>query len=167
MGPVAHEYRRAPGGGTTGFLTRTALLPTDPTRFAGPAATWWFAAAYLTLVNVRSLIHLVAPDGGAGSIATVDVAVAGGANIVAMFGQWGAVQVLLAALLWVLVLRYRGFVPLVLLACLVEPALRELAGVLKPLETVGTAPGAALNGVVVPVLAIACWLSLCPVRGRG
>ena len=145
----------------------TALLPAAPTRFEGPSFTWWFAAAYLTLVTVRSSIHLVAPDGGAGSIATVDVAVAGGANIVAMFGQWGAIQLLLAGLLWVLLLRYRGFVPLVLLAFLVEPALRELAGALKPLETVGTAPGAALNGMVVPVLAVAWWCSLCPVRARG
>ncbi|MDF1521835.1 MAG: hypothetical protein P1P87_03335 [Trueperaceae bacterium] len=114
---------------------------------------------------MRSLIHVFAPDGGAGSIATVDVAVAGGANIVAMFGQWGAIQLLLAALLWVLLLRYRGFVPLVLPAFLVEPALRELAGILKPLETLGIAPGAALNWMAVPVLAVAWWLSLCPVRG--
>jgi len=84
-----------------------------------------------------------------------------------MLGQWGAVQLLLAALLWVLLLRYRGFVPLVLLAFLVEPALRELAGVLKPLETIGTAPGAALNWMVVPVLAVAWWRSLCPMRERA
>lgn len=145
----------------------SALLPSTPTRFAGPAFTWWFAAAYLTLVTVRSLIHVFAPDGGAGSIATVDVAVAGGANIVAMFGQWGAIQLLLAALLWVLLLRYRGLVPLVLLVFLVEPALRELSGALKPLETIGTAPGAIGNELVVPVLAVAWWLSLCPVRERG
>ncbi len=145
----------------------SALLPSAPTRFAGPAFAWWFAVVYLTLVTVRSLIHLVAPDGGAGSIATVDVAVAGGANIVAMFGQWGAIQLLLAALLWVLLLRYRGFVPLVLLVFLVEPALRELSGALKPLETIGTAPGAIGNWLVVPVLAVAWWLSLCPVRERS
>ncbi len=141
-----------------------ALLPADPGRYAGPALARWFAAAYLVVVTVRSVIHVLAPDGGAGTIATVDLSVAGGANIVAMFGQWGAVQLLLALLLWVLLLRYRGLVPLVLLVLLVEPALRELAGALKPLETLGTAPGAALNGAVVPIVGAMLWLSLCPAR---
>lgn len=139
-----------------------ALLPTAPTRYDGPALAWWFAAAYLAVVTVRSVIHLLAPDGGAGSIATIDLSQAGSANVVAMFGQWGAVQLLLALLLWVLLLRYRGLVPLVLLVFLVEPGLRELAGRLKPLETLGTAPGAALNWAVVPVVGAMLWLSLCP-----
>jgi hypothetical protein len=45
-----------------------------------------------------------------------------------------------------------------------EPCLRGLAGHLKPITTVGTAPGAALNWVVLPVLAGLLWLSLCPAR---
>jgi hypothetical protein len=141
-----------------------ALLPAAPTRYDGPALAWWFAAAYLVVVTLRSLVHVLAPDGGAGTIATIDLSVAGAANVVAMFGQWGAIQLLLALLLWVLLLRYRGFVPLVLLVLLVEPGLRELAGRLKPIETLGTAPGAALNWVVVPVIGAMLWLSLCPAR---
>jgi hypothetical protein len=144
-----------------------ALLPAAPTGYAGPALAWWFAVAYLVVVTVRSVVHVLAPDGGAGSIATIDLSVAGGANIVALFGQWGAIQLLLALLLWVLLLRYRGLVPLVLLVFLVEPGLRELAGRLKPIETLGTAPGAALNWAVVPVVAVMLWLSLCPVRQAG
>ena len=140
------------------------LLPPAPTRFTGPLATWWFAAAYLMLVTARSVVHLVAPDGGAGSIATIDITVEGGTNVVALFGQWGAIQLLLAALLWLLLLRYRGFVPLVLLVLLLEPLLRAVAGHLKPLETLGTAPGAALNWAVVPVLAVMLWWSLCSER---
>ncbi len=143
------------------------LLPAVPDRFDGPPWTRWFAVAYLVIVTARSLVHLVAPDGGAQSIATVDVSVTGGANIVAMFGQWGAIQLLLALLLWTLLLRYRGFVPLVLLVFLVEPVVRDVAARLKPLETVGTAPGAALNWLVVPVLAVVLWLSFGPWRRRG
>ena len=100
---------------------RERLLPAAPGRYEGPALAGGFAVAYLGVVTVRSMIHLLAPDGGAGSIATVDLSVAGGENVVAMFGQWGALQLLLALLLWVLLLRYRGLVPLVLLAFLVEP----------------------------------------------
>jgi hypothetical protein len=41
-------------------------------------------------------VHIFAADGGANSIAGIAVDVEGGANIVAMFGQWGASQLLLA-----------------------------------------------------------------------
>jgi hypothetical protein len=147
-------------------LRLAALLPADPVRFDGPPAAWWFAAAYLTVITVRSLVHLLAPDGGAGTIATLDVSVDGGTNLVALFGQWGAIQLLLCVVLWVLLLRYRGLVPLVLFVLLLEPALRALSGHLKPIETLGTAPGAVLNGLVVPVLAVMLWMSLGPPRGR-
>jgi hypothetical protein len=35
-------------------------------------------------------------DDGAHSIATIDTSVAGGASIIAPFGQWGAIQLVLA-----------------------------------------------------------------------
>jgi hypothetical protein len=111
-------------------------------------------------------VHLLAADGGAHSIATMDIAVAGGSNIVAIFGQWGAVQLLLAILLWVLLLRWPGTVPLVLAVFVAEPCLRGLAGHLKPIVTAGTAPGAALNWVVLPLLALLLWMSLCPATLR-
>ena len=114
---------------------------------------WWGAVFYLVVITGRSLVHLLSQDGGATSIA--------------IFGQWGASQLLLAALLWVLLLRYRGLTPLVLLVFLVEPVLRSLSGHLKPLETVGTAPGAALNWLIVPVMGVLLWLSLCPARRKG
>ncbi len=80
----------------------------------------------------------------------------------ALFGQWGASQLLLAVLLWALLLRWRGTLPLVLVVFSAEPCLRGLAGHLKPLTTEGTPPGGALNWVVLPGLLILLWLSLCP-----
>lgn len=141
-----------------------ALLPANPAIASGPALAWWIAASYLCLITARSLIHVLAPDGGAQSIATIDVSVAGGSNIIAIFGQWGAIQLLLALLLWVLLLRYRGLVPLVLLVFMLEPTLRALVGYLKPVITEGVAPGAAYNWMVLPVLAAAFFFSLCPSR---
>jgi hypothetical protein len=143
------------------------VLPRDPNTYRGPALAFWITAAYLVLITVRSVIHLVSPDGGAESIATIDTSVEGGANIIAIFGQWGAIQLLLAALLWVLVLRYRGLLPLALLVLAVEPLLRELAGALKPVETMGTAPGAALNTAAAVLVALTFLLSLCPAQPRG
>lgn len=140
-----------------------ALIPADAAAFHGPRLAFWGAATWLVVITVRSLIHMLLPDGGAHSIATIDIAVAGGSNIVALFGQWGASQLLLALLLWVLLLRYRGLVPLVLAVFTAEPCLRGLAGHLKPITTMGTAPGVDLNWVVLPALAVLLWMSLCPV----
>ncbi len=138
------------------------LLPRDAAEYRGPMLALWFAVAFLVVITMRRLIHLLAPDGGAHSIATIDTSVAGGSNIIAVFGQWGAIQLLLAALLWVLLVRCRGLAPLVLLVFLIEPFMRGIAGHLKPLETVGTAPGAELNWWVVPVMAVTLWVSICP-----
>jgi hypothetical protein len=143
------------------------LLPAQPLRFAGPALASRLTVLYLSIVTVRSLIHLLLPDGGAHSIATIDTSGTTGANIIAMFGQWGAIQLLLAGLLWVLILRYPGFIPLALLVFALEPFARGLAGYLKPVVTVGTAPGAALNWVAAPVLLVTLWLSLCPAAPRA
>ena len=73
---------------------------------------------------------------------------------------------LLAGLLWLLILRYPGFISLALLVLAIEPFARGLAGHLKPVVTVAIAPGAALNWVVAPVLLALLWLSLCPASSR-
>lgn len=141
------------------------LLPERPAEFSGLRVARWIAFLYLLVITTRSGIHLFWPDGGAHSIATIDIAVPGGRNIVALFGQWGAIQLLLAGLLWVLLIRYPGLTPLVLCVFLTEPFLRGLAGHLKPIETVGVAPGAALNWFIVPIFGLALYLSLCPAQG--
>ncbi len=98
---------------------------------------------------------------------TIDLDVEGAGNIVAIFGQWGAIQLLLALVLVTLLLRYRGLTPFIALALAVEPLLRMLAGALKPIETLGTAPGAALNEYMGVIMLFVLWLSLCPVRSRA
>ena len=143
------------------------LLPADPGHYAGPLLAVWILGAYLLVIVARSLVHLFAPDGGASSIATIDLDVEGAGNIVAIFGQWGAIQLLLALVLVTLLLRYRGLTPFIALALAVEPLLRMLAGALKPIETLGTAPGAALNEYMGFIMVIVLWLSLCPVRSRA
>lgn len=151
----------------TSWMPRPAvLLPSDPTRFGGPAIATWITTILLVVITARSLVHLFLPDGGAHSIATIDTSVAGGDNIVAIFGQWGASQLLLVGALWVLRLRYRGLIPFILCVLLLEPILRAISGHLKPIVTLGTAPGAALNGYAVPVVALTLYLALCTSEER-
>jgi hypothetical protein len=149
------------------WVPKTAqLLPRDPGIYVGPGLPYGVAILILVGITARSLIHVFLPDGGAHSIATIDISVAGGPNIIGLFGQWGAIQLLLAGLLWVLLIRYPGTLPLVLCVFAAEPLLRSLAGYLKPIETVGTAPGSAFNYALTPIVLTALYLALCPGRAK-
>ena len=136
------------------------VLPKDPSIFDGFRTVRIITGLFLLLGLVRSCIHLFSSDGGASSIAGVDTTVTGGDNIIAIFHQWGAIQLLLALLLSLLFLRYPGFTPLVLLTLALDPILRWIAGRMLPLTTVGTPPGESLNWVAFFLLAVAFLCSL-------
>lgn len=142
------------------------ILPKDPSSFNGFTSIRILTALYLFVAVVRSCIHLFAEDGGAESIAGVDTSVAGGENIIAIFHQWGAIQLILALLLSLLFLRYPGFTPLILITLAVDPILRWIAGRMLPLTTVGTPPGESLNWVAFVSLVVLFVLSLGEKRRR-
>jgi hypothetical protein len=122
------------------------LLPNNPTSFEGFRAIRIVTAIYLLVMVVRSCIHLFAADGGAQSIAGIDTSVEGGDNIIAIFHQWGAIQLILAVLLFVLFFRYPGLTPLILLTLALDPVMRFIAGQMMSVTSTGTPPGEALNG---------------------
>ena len=131
------------------------VLPSNTAAFNGFPAIRWLTVPFLVVVIVRSCVHLFSADGGAQSIAGIDIAVEGGNNIVALFHQWGAIQLILALVLAVLFARYPGLTSLVLLALVADPVLRDIAGQIMPVTSTTTPPGAALNApVFVAVLAL-------------
>ena len=136
------------------------LLPNNPTKFEGFRAVRIVTAIYLLVMVVRSCIHLFAADGGAQSIAGIDTSVEGGNNIIAIFHQWGAIQLILAVLLFVLFFRYPGFTPLILLTLALDPVMRFIAGQMMSLTSIGTPPGEALNGAAFCLLALLLIASL-------
>ena len=136
------------------------LLPKNPTKFEGFRAVRIVTAIYLLVMVVRSCIHLFAADGGAQSIAGIDTSVEGGNNIIAIFHQWGAIQLILAVLLFVLFFRYPGFTPLILLTLALDPVMRFIAGQMMSLTSTGTPPGEALNGAAFCLLALLLIASL-------
>jgi hypothetical protein len=136
------------------------LLPNIPTKFEGFRAVRIVTAIYLLVMVVRSCIHLFAADGGAHSIAGIDTSVEGGDNIIAIFHQWGAIQLILAVLLFVLFFRYPGFTPLILLTLVLDPVMRFIAGQMMSLTSTGTPPGEALNGAAFYLLALLLTASL-------
>ena len=92
------------------------LVPTETASYRGPRFVLYFLAAYNAVGTVRSLIHVCAPDSGARTIATMDVHGKSGRNVVAMLGQWGGAQLLMAGLIWIVLWRYRGLAPLMIAA---------------------------------------------------
>jgi hypothetical protein len=128
------------------------IFPKDLSRFDGPQFVRIAAALILCVMVVRSCIHLFTSDGGAQRIATIDTSIEGGNNIIAIFHQWGATQLVSAVLLVVLFVRYPGFTPLILLTMALETVMRFVASRVKAVTTIGTAPGAAFNGVAFVVV---------------
>ena len=138
----------------------TAILPDDARAYRGDGWVPRFLVLFSVIMTARSVIHIARHDGGAATIAGVDIDVEGGQNLVAIFAQWGLVQLLNAAIGWIVVTRYRGLIPLILLVSLMENIGRILIGRRKPLKVAKPPPGAYGSLIIVPVLLVAFWRSL-------
>jgi hypothetical protein len=120
-----------------------------------PIAKWLFAA--MTVFTVaRSLAHIFLPDGGAQSIATIALntfSPTASTVIIGMFAYWGLSQLLFGLLFALVLWRYQSLIPLMSLFIFVEWTGRLLLGFYKPIETVGTAPG-AIGNMILPAVAL-------------
>ena len=116
--------------------------------------------AIAIISTVRSCIHLFAPDGGAGSIAGMDLSVAGSGGIVFAFALWGSAQLIYALVQLVVAFRYRSLVPLMYVLLILETLLRMLVGRMKPVTFAHTPPGAIANYVILPLGALMLAMSL-------
>lgn len=138
------------------------LLPDRIDRYDGhPLAVWLFVP--ITVVTIgRSLVHVFKADGGAQSIATIplDAMTSGGAEaVVTLFALWGLSQLLIGLFYFVVLLRYRGLIPLMALAMLVEYLGRMLIGMAKPIPSLETPPGVIGNYLMILLASVMLGLS--------
>jgi hypothetical protein len=110
-----------------------------------------FFILFLVVETVRSVLHMLLPDGGASSIAGINTSGTDGSNLIAIFGQWGTTQLVLAVLYWILFLYDETFMTLIFGLFALEYFLRIVEGLIKPLESSKTPPGAILSYVVLPL----------------
>jgi hypothetical protein len=130
------------------------LLPAQANNvIGGSRLPFYFFVLIAAIGLVRSCIHILAPDGGAGSIAGMDLAVSGANEVVFAFALWGSAQLVYALLQWVVILRYRSLVPLMWAVQFLETLLRMLVPRLKPVTFAHTPPGAYQNYIYL-VLAL-------------
>ncbi len=142
------------------------LLPHVSEDYEGPAIALYFLVLITLISTVRSLIHMLAPAGGAQSIAGLAIDVEGGQNLLAIFGQWGASQLILAIFYWLATLRYRFLVPFMLAVVFLEQVLRFAVGQLKPVVVSAPPPGEIGTYVLLPLALLALLLSLKPAPNR-
>jgi len=129
-------------------------------RYKGNKIALWVFTILAIVSTGRSIIHFLAPDGGAGSIAGLDLT-QGAENIIFVFGLWGLSQLLYALIQLLVAFRYRSLIPLFYLILFFEIIGRMAVGVMKhPILLHGTPPGGIANYVLLPIVLIMFILSI-------
>jgi len=103
------------------------LPPSTNADYRGSTLAAWFLMLAAVLEFLPGCIHYFLPDGGAGVIAGLDLT-QNGYIIIATFAWFGAVQIPMAILLFVIGLRYRTLVPLGLLILILSRSLMAIDG---------------------------------------
>lgn len=121
----------------------------------------FYIITFITIV--RSLIHILAPDGGAQSIATISLdtySVESANTVIFMFGLWGISQLLLGILFLIITIRYKALIPLMYLFIFTEYTLRLILGFFKPITLTGVAPGGIGNYMFIILSILLFMLSM-------
>jgi hypothetical protein len=132
-------------------------------NYRGNKAPMYLFYLVTAFTVVRSIIHLVSPDGGAQSIATIPLHLYeknASDTIIHMFAQWGLSQLLLGIFYIVVLINYKSLIPLMYLFLVIEYSTRLLLGFYKPFELEGHAPGGIGNYFLVPLFILMFILSL-------
>ncbi len=102
---------------------------------------------FLLLMTWRSIIHMSFEEFGLHDIANVKV-LSGNTDpmplIYAFFSAWGLIQLIFCAFAWIVVIRYKSLIPLMILAFLVEWSVRVFNSspiVNDPIYSDGITPG--------------------------
>jgi hypothetical protein len=146
--------------GAMGNLLESLLPARADNTIRGSRLPFYVFILVAIVGTVRSFIHLLAPDGGAGSIAGMDLSVAGADGIIFAFALWGSAQLIYALLQWLVILRYRSLVPFMWAVQILETLLREFVGRTKPVTFAHTPPGAVGNQIMLPLAVLMLALSL-------
>ncbi len=130
--------------------------------YKGYEITVYVFVIYSVISMVRSCIHFFSPDGGAGSIAHIDLS-KGGKNIVFVFALWGSSQLVLALIQLLVSVRYKSLLPFMYVLLFLEYCFRALLGIMKPLvfeAGAGTPPGGYLDKIMIPLALVMLILCL-------
>jgi hypothetical protein len=145
-----------------------ALLPPSTNhQYHGSRYAAWFLALYGIGWIGPGMIHSFLPDGGAGSIAGLDLS-HNPTMIFAMFAWAGATQIAHGLATLVVAMRYRSLVPLFLLVSLFERLLLSLSGWVTHAPASGHHPPEHYGSLIsLPLILLFLWLALRPATNRS
>jgi hypothetical protein len=134
------------------------LLPPPDNDYRGSPVALWLLWLLVAVNAFRGCVHFLTEDSGAGRIAGIDLS-QNGAVIVHMLAVIGIDQLVWGAIQAAVALRWRRWIPLVLVITLVKQALGAFTlWVWKELPV--AAPGKYGALAMLPLVALAFWLSL-------
>lgn len=135
-------------------------------EYTGNKIAYWVFVLLSIVSMVRSCIHFLAPDGGAGSIAGLDLS-NGMENIVFAFGLWGLSQIIYAFLQLLVAFRYKTLIPLMYIILIFETLGRMFVGRIKPPILFHKPPGGIANDIVLPLAIVMLIFALWPQKERS
>ena len=145
------------------------LLPSNINdKYTGTKIAYYGLFPIFAVLIFRSLVHFLSESSGLVGIATMkQIPLIDGLNpnnLIYLFASlWGATQVSLTIILLVLFIKYKSFIPLIYLICLLDQCFRIVSGMLHPLSEeyyINTPPGVILNIPVLIYLITMFYLSL-------
>jgi len=134
------------------------LLPEKQNNYTGSKIALYFLITWASIGIVRGSIHIFAPDRGAGIIAGFDLTNDGTDALLFMFAALGTSQVVFTLYQWIVIFRYRTFIPLTLGLILFSSILGLYGHFFKPIPN--TPPGQIGNCVLVPLVLVVWILSM-------
>ena len=136
------------------------LPPSTNNQYRGSRYAAWFLALYGIGWIVPGIIHSFLPDGGAGTIAGLDLS-HNPTLIFGMFAWAGATQIAHGIVTLVVALRYRALVPLFLFVSFIERLLLSWSGWIKHVPVSGHHPPEHYASLVLlPVILLFLSLSI-------
>jgi len=145
------------------------LLPEAQNDYKGYKAVVVVVVLLALISTIRSLIHIFFPDGGSNTIA--GLVIPGDANSVVIFTfAWtGLYQLIFAIILWIVLIRYRNLIPLMILLMCFEELGLLLIPMFKPIASsliTHTPPEVIGNKALLPLILILFFVSLMATPGR-
>ena len=145
------------------------LLPSNINdKYTGTKIAYYGLFPIFAVLIFRSLVHFLSENSGLVGIATIKqfplIDGLNPNNLIYLFASlWGATQVSLTIILLVLFIKYKSFIPLIYLICLLDQCFRLVSGFLNPIGEsyyINTPPGVISTIPILIYLLSMFYLSL-------
>lgn len=133
------------------------FFPEEVHTYDGYKALLYLYGFVAAVSTVRSLPHLILPDGGSTSIAGIAVSAEAAGVVTFLFAWVGLYQLIWAGVQWLILLKFRGLLPLLALLVFLEQLGMFFLPYFKPglsASLLHTPPEAIANKALVPITAL-------------